>query len=84
MTGWQPIDSAPKAGLRPPRIDLWVHEPHHGGYRVPDAFWHDERWMTEILFGFKIRAFPAGHTALNWMTQPDPPDDYAMPARSPR
>ena len=75
MTGWQPITSAPKSALFPPKLDLWINDPRKGGYRVPDAFWDGRRWTITIQFGFRISAFAAGHTATHWMRRPGPPDD---------
>ena len=71
---WRPISSAPKGGLRPIKIDLWVHEPGKGGYRVTDAFWADNAWKITIKFGLRIRAFAAWHTATHWRRRPKPPE----------
>ena len=70
---WFPIIDAPKSCIYPPKVDLWVHEEGIGGYRVPDAFWHDGAWKVRKLFGFKVKAFPMQHTVTHWMRRPSPP-----------
>ncbi len=81
MTGWMDIVTAPKSALYPPKVDLWVHEPDAGGYRVTDAFWCDGTWKITVQFGFRklkcglrIRAFAAWHTPTHWRKRPPPPE----------
>ena len=74
---WFPIISAPKSAIYPPKVDLWVHAPAKGGYRVTDAFWHGDAWKVTAWLGFKVRAYPQPHTATHYMHRPGPPDGEA-------
>ncbi len=66
MTGWQPIESAPKDGTV---IDLWWQEDNDQGYRIPDChFRDDDFWIDDS--GNLIAAQYVSH----WMPIPAPPE----------
>lgn len=69
MTGWQPIETAPKDGTQ---VDLWAGWAN-GGARLCNAFWDAARpypgWITDARnYGvFDERQFT------HWMPRPEAP-----------
>ena len=81
MSGWQPIDTAPKDGTP---LDLWAVDiftdgrPQEGG-RYPDAGWHEGRWFHfDPIAGDNVPIeveWSNGKTvATHWMPVPEGPD----------
>ena len=70
MTGWQPIETAPKDGTK---IDIWVP-----GHDRATAFWsdklgwvYDEEHIGRTFHPNKPPSFPI--TATHWMPYPGEP-----------
>jgi hypothetical protein len=73
---WQPIETAPKNGLR---LDLWLHRPagaseivpEEESWRIPDAFWEEGHWRRQRDDGDFDIIYPRFIT--HWMPRPAPP-----------
>ena len=79
MSGWQPIESAPKP-LKVVLIDLWIEKPDGEGYRALDAWWADEAGWVVAGFGSSQRMKAPHHPThriTHWMHRPDDPPQAA-------
>ena len=72
MTGWQPIETAPKNGTR---IDLGCLSAKCFT-RAPDCYWHKKahRWISKWCGKEGYSALRLPFTPTHWMLPPPPPE----------